>query len=341
VSGSFVSTSSVALVRAAAPADRRGEAFGLFDMLVSVAAAIGPLVGGLIVGAFGWRALFFVAAPVALIAAIAVGLVVRPGGADEPEAGRRPIDVPGLVALAAVIVALVVALRGGGGPLPLIGVAAVIPLVVLFLAVELRTPIPAVDPRLFGSLAFATAVVGVFGATVVLHGSFVLVPILIETVRGSTPEVSGLALLGVSAFWAVIAPFGGRVSDMFGRRLPSVVGMVITALGLAALIPTSASASPLVIAGLMSVVGLGMGLSGAPRQAAAMDSIDPGRVGMAAGTYYTGRYLGGVLGASLAGAVLGSSITAGAVSVGFAWLAVVAMSVAIVSFGLPRAAKRA
>ena len=58
---------------------------------------------------------------------------------------------------------------------------------------------------------------------------------------------------------------------------------------------------------LLGVVGLGLGLSGSPRQAAAMDTIAPERVGMAAGTYYTGRYLGGVLGASLAGAVLGAT----------------------------------
>jgi MFS family permease len=346
VSGSLVSTSATALVREGSPSDRRGAAFGLFDMLVSVSAAVGPLVGGLIVSGFGWRALFFVAVPIALIAAVAVGVIapprLHPDQSGLARGSPRPIDLRGLAVLAALLVALVLALRGGDeGVLALIGAIAVLPLLVLLLVVELRSDHPAVDPRLFAAVPFATAVAGVFGATVILHGSFVLVPILVETIRGSSPETSGFVLLGISAFWALIAPFGGRLSDAFGRRLPSVVGMAVTAAGLAALVPAAASAPPLVLAGLVSVVGLGMGLSGSPRQAAAMDAIDSARVGMAAGTYYTGRYLGGVLGASLAGAVLGQSITAGAVSMGFAWLAVVAVAVAFVSFGLPARSSRA
>ena len=91
VSGAFVSTSSVALLRAMAPADRRGSAFGLFDMLVSTSAAVGPLIGGLLVAGLGWRSLFVVAVPVAIFAAVAVGAVVRPrpGGAAGDRASRR------------------------------------------------------------------------------------------------------------------------------------------------------------------------------------------------------------------------------------------------------------
>ena len=103
VSGALVSTTSVALVRAMSPPERRGAAFGLFDMLVSTSAAIGPFVGGVLVGAFGWRSLFVIAVPVALFAALMVGLVVRPdrvtAGAParrrrtSPARPPRPIDI--------------------------------------------------------------------------------------------------------------------------------------------------------------------------------------------------------------------------------------------------------
>jgi hypothetical protein len=86
---------------------------------------------------------------------------------------------------------------------------------------------------------------------------------------------------------------------------------------------------------LLGVVGLGMGLSGSPRQASAMEAVDGDRVGMAAGTYYTGRYLGGLVGASLGGAVLGAAVTASGMTLGFAILAVVGVLVAAVSLGLP------
>ena len=78
-----------------------------------------------------------------------------------------------------------------------------------------------------------------------------------------------------------------------------------------------------------------MGFSGSPRQAAALESVPGDRVGMAAGTYYTGRYLGGVLGASLAGAVLGTTVTAAGVTLGFGLLVLVGAGLIVVSFGLP------
>jgi MFS family permease len=97
----------------------------------------------------------------------------------------------------------------------------------------------------------------------------------------------------------------------------------------------------LILAALLSVLGVGMGLSGPSRQTAAIESVGPERVGMAAGTYYTGRYLGGVVGASLAGAVLGASVTGDGISTVFGLLAITAVGVTVASSGLPaRGARR-
>ena len=339
LSGALISTTSVALVRAIAPPDRRGAAFGLFDMLVSTSAAIGPFIGGLLVGAFGWRSLFVIAVPVALFAAVSVGIVVRPGVTDvtEPSRRRPGVDVAGLALLALLLVALLVAIRGlGDGGGPAVAAALAVPvLLVLFVRFELAAERPAVDPRLFSSRAFTAAVLGVLGTTVVLHAAFILVPLLIETLQGGTAETAGLVLLGISATGALAAPFGGRLSDRLGRRRPVVAGSLCLTAGLALLWSFAAGAVPLAVGLMLAVVGFGMGFSGSPRQAAAMDAIPADRVGMAAGTYYTGRYLGGVLGASLAGAVLGASVTAASVTLGFGILVVVGLAVAGVSFGLP------
>jgi EmrB/QacA subfamily drug resistance transporter len=342
LSGALISTTSIALVRAIAPADRRGAAFGLFDMLVSTSAAIGPFVGGLLVGAFGWRSLFVIAVPVALFAALAVGLVVRPDAGRAPTdpahaAARRPgIDVPGLVILAGLLVALLVAIRGigDGGP-GLLAAIAVVPLSVLFIRYELAAERPAVDPRLFASRPFSAAVLGVLGTTVILHAAFILVPLLVERLQGGTAETAGLVLLGISGLGAIAAPFGGRLSDRLGRRRPVVAGSLCLTAGLVALWQFAAGSTPVAVGLMLGVVGFGMGFSGSPRQAAAMDSIPADRVGMAAGTYYTGRYLGGVLGASLAGAVLGATVTAAGVTLGFGLLILVGLAVVAVSFGLP------
>jgi EmrB/QacA subfamily drug resistance transporter len=334
-SGALISTSSAALVRETAPAERRGEAFGLFDLLVSTSAAIGPFVGGLLVGGFGWRSLFVLAVPLGIVSAAFVGVGLRPERPEQrarEQGGATPIDVVGLTLLALAIVAFLIALRSSGTLL--VGTAlAAVALGVVFVVFELRQDHPAVDPRLFRERPFSAAVLGVFGSTVILHGSFLLVPLLVERLLRETATTSGIVLLGIAGVGAIVAPFGGRISDRRGRRAPVVAGATISAIGLAFLSLPAILASALAVAVLLGVVGFGNGLT-SPRQAAALESVEPRRVGMAAGTYYTGRYLGGVVGASAAGAILGTQVTASGVATGFTILAVVGFGVALVSLGL-------
>ncbi len=342
VSGAFVSTSSTAIVREIAPPGRRGEAFGLFDLLTSVSAAIGPFIGGVLVGLFGWRSMFSLAVPIAIVAAASVAALLAPGRLRDVRSRPRPLDVRGLVVLGAAIVAFLVALRAGATTAGLAAFLAMVVLLVVFVAVELRTPEPAVDPQLFRSRPFAAAVAGIFGSTIVLHGTFLMVPLLVERLLGASATASGIVLLGIAGVSALIAPYGGRLSDRVGRRRPAVVGSLIMAAGVGLMavatgvVPTASVGGLLVLATvLLGVVGLGMGLAGSPRQAAAMEAVGGDRVGMAAGTYYTGRYLGGLVGASLGGAVLGSAVTAAGMTLGFVILAVVGVAVAAVSLGLP------
>ena len=334
LSGALISTSSTALIRAEAPEARRGAAFGAFDSLTSVSAAVGPLLGGLLVAAFGWRALFLLAVPVSIVAVIIVARIARPVVVER--LARPRIDIPGLALLAVAIVAMLIGIRSpSDGGVGSIALALAVVLGVVFVIVELRTDAPAVDPRLVATPAFAAALAGVFGMTVILHGCFLVVPLLVERLQGGSAATTGLVLLGISALWAIAAPFGGRLSDRVGRRRPAVIGGILTIVGLAALAALGASATWLALATLLSLVGTGMGIAGSPRQTAAMEAVGADRVGMAAGTYYTGRYLGGVVGASLAGAVLASGVSAAAVSVVFGALAVSAVFVTLVSVGLP------
>ena len=114
-----------------------------------------------------------------------------------------------------------------------------------------------------------------------------------------------------------------------------MTGSLVMTAGLAGLALPAGSASFIAVGALLAVVGLGMGLSGPPRQTAAFETIKAERIGMAAGTYYTARYLGGVAGASIAGAILASGITSGAVTLGFTILVAVSLGVTVVSRWLP------
>lgn len=347
VSGALVSTASTVLVREAAPDGRRGEAFGLFDLLVSVSAAVGPFLGGVIVGLAGWRTTFLLAAPFALVAVALVSVLAGRSPARErhPRAGRGSpwgIDIPGLALLGLAIGGLVAGLRAETpSPLREILLVAAVPAAILFIVVELGRDRPAVDPRLFLRPAFAAAVASVFGMTIVLHGTFIVVPLQVGALLREPPTTSGIVLLGVAAVSAVVAPLAGRASDRRGRRVIAVAGTLVMAAALGGLWQLGGGASVAWLALLLGVVGLGMGLAGAPRQAAAMEAIESHRAGMAAGTYYAGRYLGGAVGATLVGGILGASVTDAGVTLAFGILTIVAVVAAVISIGLPGRVERA
>jgi DHA2 family methylenomycin A resistance protein-like MFS transporter len=286
--------------------------------------------------------MFSLAVPIAVVAAASVAALLPAARLRSARLRPRPLDVRGLVILAAAIVAFLVALRAGTTTAGLSALVVMGVLIVLFVVVELRTVEPAVDPHLFRSRPFAAAVAGIFGSTIVLHGTFLMVPILVERLIGASATASGIVLLGIAGVSAIVAPYGGRLSDRVGRRRPAVLGSLIMAAGVGLMavatgvIPAASVGGLLVLATLLlGVVGLGMGLSGSPRQAAAMEAVGDDRAGMAAGTYYTGRYLGGLVGASLGGAVLGTAVTASGMTLGFAILAGVGVLVGAVSLGLP------
>ncbi len=332
-SGASMTPNAAAILRAIAPEDRRGSSFGLLDMLTSTSAAIGPFLGGLLVSGFGWRSMFVLAVPIALVAATAVTAVVP---ASRPRAPHRaPLDLLGLVLLSVALLGLLVtfsAARGTGRVWWGAGASAVV--LGSFVWRELHIPQPAVDVRLFRVWPFTTAVAGVLGTTIVLHATLILIPILTQNLMHATATASGLVLLGLSGLSALTAPFGGRLSDRIGRRVPAVVGSMFMVIGLGALWLTTGRSSALLVGVLLGIVGIGFGLSGSPRQTSALESVAQTATGMAAGAYYTARYIGGVLGASLAGVVLGGSLSHDVVAKGFGILTVVAVGVTLVSVGL-------
>ena len=136
----------------------------------------------------------------------------------------------------------------------------------------------------------------------ILHATLVLVPLLVQEVQGGGAQTSGFVLLGISALGAVAAPFGGRMSDVVGRRRPArASGRSLCAFGLLLLWWLAAGAMAIVLGAILAPRRVRDGDGRIAAKTAALESIEPERVGMAAGTYLTGRYIGGALGATLAG----------------------------------------
>jgi MFS family permease len=256
VAGSLVFPNAIALLRDALPAGRRAGGFGILGSVVGAAAATGPVLGGVLVGAFGWRAIFLVNLPVVALAA-ALTLRALPAAVAPAPADAGP------------------ATRAGGWLRPL------------------RVPV----------FAAATGAVGLSNLT--MYSTLLAVPVVLAGRPGWSPSTTGLALAVLSLGMVAVAPLGGRLADRAGHRRPAVAGLALLAAATAGLATMGAAppAAGLVVALLGA--GIGLGLAGAPLQAAAVEAVDPGDAGLASGLFSTGRYTGSIVSAGLLAGVLG------------------------------------
>ena len=289
-----------AMVREAIPAERRGAAFGTIGMATSLAAASGPPLGGLLVHAFGWAAIFWANVPVVIIALV-LGARSLPKRTTPTEARTR-FDIAGSGLFASALSAVIVIptmLKLHLSIVAMLLAAAGIALGYVFVRWELRQQSPVVDVRLFAHSHFAAACASIGLSNLVMYTTLLALPLYLERVRGHDVRVSGIMLAALSVFSAIWGPIGGRWSDRSGRWLPAVTGGVAILSGAVALTLAISGSSLPPIAIALGLMGLGIGVCGAAVQTAAMESVSGRKTGSAAGIFSTSRYFGSVLGSSV------------------------------------------
>jgi EmrB/QacA subfamily drug resistance transporter len=288
----------------------RGKAFGLWAAVASAAAAVGPIVGGLLVQGISWRWIFFVNLPLCVIAIVLVVVYLAPGRAT---AGRR-IDLAGVatftVAATALLYALTRASDHGWQTIQvyvLIAVAAVAFLA--FLGIEARSDHALIDLSLFRRAGFN----GVMAAALIVNfaafAPLTYTSIWLQGVERVTAIGVGLSTLPLAGAAFVLSWLTGRAMHRLPAGLAIASGLALVALGSfisLALLRGDAS-WPALPAGF-AVTGIGTGLAVPSFTAAVLGSVPPDRGGMASGTVSTARQLGFAIGI----AVLGSVFEAGA-----------------------------
>ena len=330
------------------PDERRASRFGMIGSAIGLAAAVGPLLGGVLVSTAGWRAMF--AVNLVLVApALMLGwrCIPRssPGLHGEARTSRPAFDWPGAVMLSTVLVGLALLLsRGGSLAAEIVGVAAVALLILLavFARRELRHPEPVLQPRFFARPVFAAATGAVGLSNLAMYSVLLALPIL--WARDGRPAAEIGSMLGImAAAMVVAAPLGGRCADRFGRRWPTV-------LGLAALTVGAVQIALMALAGVgtwwsvvpgLAILGGGLGLATPGLQASALESVERQSAGAAAGAYSTSRYLGSIVGAALLAGLASATPPGptGATGEGVALIFVAVVAAAavstVLSLGLP------
>lgn len=301
LAGALSFPNGTAMVREAVPPERRGSAFGVIGLATGLAAASGPPIGGLLVHAFGWSAIFWANVPV-VAAALFLGWQSLPQHVTGRRDKRVRFDLGGsglfAVALGAVI-AIPALLKADHRVVALVAALAGVTVGVLFVRWELRASSPVVDVRMFTQSHFAAACASIGLSNLVMYTTLLALPLYLERVRGHSVQVSGLVLASLSAFAAIWGPIGGRWTDRTGRWLPAVTGAAVLLAGVGVLAVAVGDSSLIPVAAALALMGIGIGVSGAPVQTAAVEAVARERTGSAAGLFSTSRYLGSVAGSTV------------------------------------------
>jgi EmrB/QacA subfamily drug resistance transporter len=284
VGGAMLTPGSLAILQAVFAPKDRAPAVGAWSGLTGVASALGPVVGGLLVGVapWGWRLVFLLNLPLAVVVVFASRHI--PETRDESVDGR--IDLIGAALAATGLAALIYGLTEGssfGWAAREIGATAGgIVLLAVFVAVELRTRTPMLPMRLFRSHQFSAAnavTIVVYGA---LGGVFFLVPVELQQGAGFSPVEAGASLLPVTATLLLLSARMGRFASRRGPRLQMAAGPILAATGVALLtrIHPGVSYVSAVLPGVL-VFGVGMAVTVAPLTATVMAAAPPDDVGVA------------------------------------------------------------
>ena len=295
---------TLTLISEAFPAEKRGAAIGLWGGITGLAVALGPVVGGAIVGGISWHWIFWLNVP--------IGLALIPlsiSRLTESLGPRSQLDIGGLLLAGAgffgITWGLIRADRIGWGSTETVtSLIAGGVLVGAFLWWEGRATTPMLSARLFRSRAFNAANGVSFFMFASLFGVLFLMMQFLQTALGYSPLAAGLRTLPWTGAPMLIAPIAGALADRYGGKPFMLAGLALQAAGLgwiAAIAKPGMNYPPLAIA--LGVAGVGISLCFPTVANAVVGSVPPSEMGIASGTNSALRELGGVFGIAILAAV--------------------------------------
>lgn len=282
IGGGAIMPISMAIVYRIVPRARIGFALGIWGMAAVTAPAIGPTLGGYVVEYLNWRFLFTLNVPVG-IAAFMLGSAFL---TESPVKKELKFDLWGFLTSASGCFALLLALSQGQKQgwdsyyiIMLLTFAAC--MLAVFVLIELETPEPMLDLRLFKNKIFSISIFGGSLLNMGLFGGVFLIPIFTQNLMGKTAMETGLMLMPAALVTAVMMPVSGALFDRMGPRIVTFAGLVIVVLGTWEFNNLSINSTAIYITLVATIRSLGMGLAMMPMTTAGMNTIETKNVGRA------------------------------------------------------------
>lgn len=307
VGGAFIMPSTLSILTATFPAHERGKAIGIWAGFSGVGIAIGPVAGGWLIEHADWSWIFLVNLPV-VIAALVAGRWLVPESRDE---SAPPLDLRGFTLSFAALTTLIWGLieapaRGWTDPLILAAFATALLVLALFVAWERRAPAPMLDIALFRNPRFSASSAAISLAFFALFGMIFFLTQYLQMVRGYDALEAGLRTLPVAVGLILGGPSSAKLAERVGLRVVVPLGLVLVAGGMFLLTLADADSGYGLIAGMLVLLGYGIGTAMAPATDAIMGSLPDAKMSVGSAINDTTRVAGGALGVAVLGSLLAS-----------------------------------
>ena len=296
----------MALIMAAHPVERRGEAMGWFQMAMTGAPVLALIAGGPLIEAFGWRIVFAILFPLSILGTVIAWRTIRP----DTDLKSVPVDSGGAITLAIATLGFLLYLEFGGrngfgATVPLLLALSAVVGFVAFIRIERTTKQPMIRLDYFSRRDFTGPLLCQPLSQFAYMGGFLIAPILLSSLFDYSVGTVALILLFRPAFYSVFSPIGGRLAGRFGERVFLLLGSVLMVASMASWVAGSHWTNlGLVILGLI-LSGVAMGLASPSYSTAVANAADPADLGVANGMSSTLMNIGMLSGIQSMFVVLG------------------------------------
>ncbi|MBO0833548.1 MAG: MFS transporter, partial [Actinobacteria bacterium] len=310
IGGGIMFAVSLALLADAFRGSDRGIALGVWGAVTGLAVAIGPLLGGILTSGISWRWIFFVNAPIGVIAVAITALLVAE---SRLPTATRP-DWPGFAmftaGLASLVYALIQSSRTSFTDSVVLGCfAAAAVLLCGFTLVEWRVRHPMFELSLFRLPAFSGGLVAAFGLSASIFAMLLYLVLYLQDILGYSALGTGLRMTVISGGILIAATVAGRLSSLVPVRLLIGPGLILVGVGLLVMRGLTASSGWTHLIPGMIISGIAVGLVNPPLASTAVGVVTPQRAGMASGINSTFRQVGIATGIALLGSLFASKVT--------------------------------
>lgn len=287
------------------PPEKRGSAMGLAGIVIGLAPAIGPTLSGWVLLHHGWRSLFSIIIPIAILVIVAASFTMRKVlTTTNPKIDSVSVVMSTLGFGSVLYGFSTVGDKGWGSPIVLGALAFGLIFVILFVYRQLHMETPLLELRVFTSPLYTLSVILTAVAFMSMVGVEMVLPMYIQTIRGESAFNSGLILLPGAVMMGIMSPITGRIFDRLGAKRLSTTGLYLLLLGTLPLIAVSEDTPIVIITVLYAIRMFGITMVTMPVTTAGMNALPPELIAHGTAVNNTVRQIAASIGTAILVSVL-------------------------------------